>query len=294
MAFYTDGLMRLIPLDLVDKDVFIAICKHADPDGWCRPGDQRLADLSQHRRDAIPDALARLQAAQYIHIELTPLPHRQKPERDIQISPHIMRLRPEFQRAALEAWERFDLQTNSCNKIETVSITYGESDRQPDQIQKQIKDQIQNPIQNSPRLTIESKAPTIHNHTQGASGADQVPLESEGQTPEQDEQETHAAFDTRSEAGRTASASAPFRREPPELARYARPLADEAREEMALNMVAAAADLSQPNARMLVDTYGAELCGRVLQIMFKTKHVSSPARFLRAMLRKLDREEQRG
>lgn len=284
IALYPDAVLALARSgDLEAVGVLFALCRHADGFGGCDPGDERLGALSGHRRDAIPAILERLQAADYIHIMEIAVPFRQKPLRGFQINPYVLRLKPENHASACASWQAYELQTKGHNGKQTSPITYGENDQQADQIQNQIKNQLQKQRQ-KPAPNLETQALR----------ADQPRPESEGQKPEQDEEETHADLDTHREAGRTASASAPFRREPLDLARYRRALDDDASENLALDMVNLAGDLSRENARMLVDTYGWEQTARVLQLYHRAKSVSAPARWIRSMLRKLDREEQRG
>lgn len=293
VALYPEAILFLTRSGDCDAlSVLIALIEHADGFGGCDPGDERLGKRSGHRRDAIPALLERLQAVDYIRIIETYVPYRTKPLRGFKINPYVIRLRTENQATAMAEWKRFDLQTNAGNEKQTTSITFPSNDQQPDQNQNQTLNQLQNQLQKQ-QQTSERETPSDKQFTHDASGVDQKPSESEGQKPEQDE-ETHDGTDTRSATGRTAPASAPLRREPVSLVPYRRPLADESDENLALDMVNLAGDLSRENARMLVDTYGWEQVSRVMQIYYRSKSVASPGRWLRSMLRKLDREEQRG
>jgi hypothetical protein len=299
VSLYSDSLLLLIPLQDVPKDVFLALCKHADFKGWCHAGDELLGHESCHRRDAMPGALVCLQAANYIHVVETPNPYRQKPDRDIQISPYIMRLRPEFQPVALEAWERFNSQTQFHNENQTVTITYGENDLQPDQIQNQIQNQLQN--QNHNQLST----PPDRGQT-STEGADQGKRPSEVEVPVQKTAQKQAVGRTELESlpngqavpssaaampGAPAPINLPPRWEPKTLAQYRKPLPTDDDENVALDMVSLAGDLSRENARMLVDTYGWDWCEWVMSLYRKESYsVEHPARWMRAMLQKTTNE----
>lgn len=287
ISFYSDSLLLLIALDDVSKDVFLALCKHASFKGWCHPGDDLLSRLSCHRRDAIVGVLARLQAANYIHVVETPTPYREQPDRDIQISPYIIRLRPEFQPVALEAWERFNSQTKTHYENQIVTITYGESDRQPDQIQNQIQNQIQKQLQ---QPDFQSQSAVRDQSKKPFNGEEQKT--GQGLKLEQGEaQRTESPSDARA----IPSSAAPRPVEPKNLIRFRHPLPDETAENMALEMVNLAGDLSRENARMLVDTYGWERAERVA-MLYRMKHMSvqRPGRWMRSMLRKRDEELWKG
>lgn len=282
VALYPEAMLFLTRSgDCEALSVLLVLCEHADELGGCDPGDERLGKRSAHRRDAIPALLQRLQAVNYIHIIETRVPYRQKPLRGFKINPFVIRLRAENHARAQADWQAYELQTNGVTKDKPPSITFPSSDQQPDQNQNQLNNQLNNQLQ--------KPAP---NQEPQARSADQKPPEAEGQKP--DEEETRDGIDTRREAGRTAPASAPLRREPLDLVPYHRALADEHNENLALDMVNLAGDLSRENARMLVDTYGWEQVARVLQMYHQAKSVSSPGRWLRSMLRKLDGESQRG
>lgn len=285
VALYPEAMLFLTRKgDCEALSVLVALCECADGFGGCDPGDERLGRRSGHRRDAIPALLERLQAVGYIHVIEMAVPYRQKPLRGFQINPWVIRLRAENHARAQADWQAYESQTKEVTKDKPPLITFPSSDQQPDQNQNQLYNQLYNHLQ--------EPAP---NQEPQARSADQPPSESEGQKPEQnDGEETHDGTDTRSEAGRTASDSALFRREPLDLTRYRQPLADDASENLALDMVNLAGDLSRENARMLVDTYGWEQTARVLQLYHRAKSVAAPARWIRSMLRKLDREEQRG
>lgn len=284
VALYPEAVLFLARAGKCDElGVLVALAERADGFGGCDPGDEWLGKRSAHRRDAIPALLDSLQALDYIRIIETTVPYRQKPLRGFKINPYVIRLRTQNQASAITDWRGFNSQINADNGKQTSTITFPSNDLQPDQNQNQLYNQLYN----------QSQKPAPNLETQ-ALRADQQPPESEGQKPEPDEEETHDDAATSREAGRTASASAPFRREPPDLQRYKRPLIDESAENLALDMVNAAGDLSRENARMLVDTYGWELAARVMQKYFQAKSVSQPARWIRSMLRKMDGEKLKG
>ena len=309
ISFYSEALLLLVPLNEVAKDIFLVLCKHADMKGFCHPGDDTLGRLGCHRRDAVQGALACLQAANYIHIYETDALYRKERLRDFQISPYILRLRPEFQSAAVEEWESYlqQLSQMSAKSPEgqgegvtkdsegQTSITFPSSDRQPDQIQIKIKNQIQKQLENQIQLP-----PTPDQSRSSAYGADQAQprFEEEGQklgTGQLLERESDRT--TRREPTSSASAvpsSAPPPREPPNLLHFKRPLPSLENEELAKDLMRAAPDLSLENSRMLVDTYGWECVGQVIQLFYQSKSVSQPASWIRAMLRKTNRERMTG
>jgi len=289
VALYPEAILFLARSGECDAlSVLVALCAHADGFGGCDPGDERLGKRSGHRRDAVPALLERLQALDYIHIIETCVPYRQQPLRGFKINPLVIRLRSENQASAMADWKRFDPQTITRNEKQTTSITFPVNDQQPDQNQNQLKNQINNQLQKS--AANQRKASRV------AADQSQKPLESEGQPPEQDGEETHAGEDTRPETGRTASAgalAAPPPTEPRNLTRYKKPLADDVCEDVAMEMVSLAGDLSHENARMLVDTYGWERADRVVILFRQGRDIQQPARWMRAMMRKFGRETEK-
>ncbi len=320
VSLYSEALLLLVPLNEVAKDVFLVLCKHVDVLGFCHPGDDTIGRLSCHRRDAIPGALECLQAANYIHIIETPVPYRTEALRDIQISPYIMRLRAEFHPTAVQRWESFRVEragesysASNENRSPSItfpssdrgsinlpssdrgSITYGENDRQPDQIQNKIKNQIENQLQNQHHPS----ATTFRRNTSASADQAQPPFEEEGQKPGQGQPpKTDGDESTRREPTSSASAvpssAAPPPREPANLLHFKSPLPSLEYEDMAMDLMRAAPDLSRENARMLVDTYGWECVGQVIQLFYKTRAVEQPASWIRAMLRKTNRERVTG
>ena len=288
ISFHTDAQLQLVQLDKVAMDVFLGLCKYADALGCCYPGNDLLGRLTGHRRDSIPSALQSLQAANIIHILETSVPFRQGANRDIQISPYLLRLRQEYLQTALERWENYSVSMSVQEGSEgSGSITFPSSDRQPDQIYNQIHNQIHNQLQ---QLTPIQSQPS-------AEGADQPqpPFEEEGQKPGQGQDPNQdTAPTTRREPTSSASAilpSAAANREPPNLLHYKSPLRSLEDEELALEMVNLAPDLSLKNARMLVDKYKWERITRVLQLCRKhSMSIQRPGSWIRAMLRKTDEE----
>lgn len=291
VSFYPDALLYLTRQgDLEALGVLIAICKHANGFGGCDPGDALLSTEAGHRRDRIPGILERLQAVDYIHIILTAVPYRQKPLRGFQVSPYILRLRPENQSSALVEWQGYKTQTNGVFTNLLTVIMHGENDQQPDQNQNQSQNQLQNQSHN--------QLPTNQLQT-SASGADQSekPSEREGQTPKTAQEqaagrpELAAPTNGRVVQGSAPPAAPPPLWEPKTLSHYKRALADENDENLALDIVSLAGDMSRENARMLVDTYGWDWTSWVMNLYRKESYsVEHPARWIRAMLRKTTTE----
>jgi hypothetical protein len=292
VAFYPDALLYLTRLnDLEAVGVLIALSKRANRFGGCDPGDSDLSALSGHRRDAIPAIVGRLQCIDYLHIIETPVPYRLKPLRGYQVSPYVLRLGIDNQASAIAEWQRFKSQTKLDNEKQTTSITFPSSDQQPDQNQNQSQNQLQNQSHN--------QLPTNQLQT-SASGADQSekPSEREGQTPKLAQEQGEARTELESlPNGQAVQGSAPPpidappQWEPKKLTHYKRALADQNDENLALDIVSLAGDMSRENARMLVDTYGWDWCMWVMSIYRKESYsVEHPARWIRAMLRKTTTE----
>lgn len=290
VAFYPDALLYLSRQgDIEIVDVFFALCKHVDAFGGCDPGDERLGVVSGHRKDAIPALLERLQRIDYLHIVLTAVPYRTKPLRGFQISPYVLRLRAEHQGIAVANWQGFNPQTNASYEKQTMPITFRSSDLQPDQNQNQNQ---------KPALKAESQPATDQPAPDNAEGVirAKAPLKGEGQKPktaqEQGEARTELATLPNGQAVQgSAPPVAPPLWEPKTLSHYKRALADENDENLALDIVSLAGDMSRENARMLVDTYGWDWCAWVMSIYRKESYsVEHPARWIRAMLRKTTTE----
>lgn len=326
ISLYSEALLLLVPLDEVAKNVFLVLCKHVDMKGFCHPGDDLIGRLACCRRDAVPRALERLQAANYIHVYETFVSYRNERLRDFQISPYMLRLRPEFHEVAVEQWESYLLQlsqrraespagqgegvikdsegqtsitfpssdrgTINLPSSDRGTITYGENDRQPDQIQNKIKNLIENQLQNQQ----DPSTATFLRNTSASADQVQKPFDEEGQKQglpqKKDGDETTRREPTSSASAVSGSAAPP--REPPNLLHFKSPLPSLEYEEMALDLMRAAPDLSRENARMLVDTYGWECVGQVIQLFYKTRAVEQPASWIRAMLRKTNRERVTG
>lgn len=291
VSFYPDALLYLSRLaDNEASDVFFALCKHVDGFGGCDPGDPRLSSLAGHRRDRIPDILGRLQAIDYIHVIETPVPYRQKPLRGFQVSPYVLRLRPENQISAITEWQRYKAQTNGVFTNLVTLITYGENDQQPDQNQNQNQ---------KPASKPESQPATRQPASNNAEGVirAKAPLKGVGQGQKTGQEQGEARTELESlPNGQAVQGSAPPVAPPPlwepkTLSHYKRALADENDENLALDIVSLAGDMSRENARMLVDTYGWEWTTWVMNLYRKESYsVEHPARWIRAMLRKTTTE----
>lgn len=292
VSFYPHALLYLTRQgDLEALGVLLALCTHVDGFGGCDPGDARLSELVGHRRDRIPDILERLQAVDYIHIILTAVPYRQKPLRGFQVSPYVLRLRSENQTSALNEWQRYKAQTNGVFTNLLTVITYGENDQQPDQNQNQNQ---------KPALKPESQAATDQPASTNAEGVirAKAPLKREGQEPETAQEQGEARAElvplTNGQAVQGSApppVALPPQWEPKTLAHYKRALADENDENLALDVVSLAGDMSRENARMLVDTYGWDWVTWVMSLYRKQSYsVEHPARWIRAMLRKTTTE----
>jgi len=295
VSFYPDALLYLSRQgDIEMIGVLFALCKRANRFGGCDPGDRDISALCGHRFDAIPAIVARLQAIEYIHVIETPVPYRLKPLRGYQVSPYVLRLGIDNQASAIAEWQRFKSQTNADNEKQTSAITFPSSDLQADQNQNQSQ---------KPALEPESQADDHRPELNNAEGVirAKAPLKVEGQgqktTQEQGEARTELVTLPNGQAVQGSAPppiDVPPQWEPKTLSHYKRALADQNDENLALDIVSLAGDMSRENARMLVDTYGWEQTARVLQLYHRAKSVSSPGRWIRSMLRKLDREERRG
>lgn len=291
VSFYPDALLYLSRQGNIEMlDVFFALCKHVDAFGGCDPGDERLGVVSGHRKDAIPALLERLQCIDYLHIILTAVPYRQKPLRGFQVSPYVLRLRVEHQSIAVANWQGFNPQTNASYEKQTMPITHAENDLQPDQNQNQNQ---------KPALKPESQPATDQPASNNAEGVirAKAPLKVEGQEPKTAQEQSAARTDLESlPNGQAVQGSAPPAVLPPlwepkTLSHYKRALADENDENLALDIVSLAGDMSRENARMLVDTYGWDWTTWVMNLYRKQSYsVEHPARWIRAMLRKTTTE----
>lgn len=304
VAFYPEALLFLTRLgDLEAISVLFALGQRANAFGYCDPGDKLIGMEAGHRRDAIPAILERLQAIDYLHVTEIPVLFRQEALRGFYINPFVIRLRAANHASAVAEWERFNSQTNGLQnghyKKQAIGITHGESDHQPDQIKNQDQNQLHNQDHNhlqKPHQTSEEQAPKTALSDPRASGADQAHFDGVGQKQKPEPTtEPEQGVSPRGEAPSDAravpsAAAAPPPREPKDLARFRHPLADEDDENVALDLVNTAGDMSRENARMLVDTYGAYRVGVVVQLFFQQKTVASPARWIRSMLRKTDVE----
>lgn len=293
-CFYPDALLYLTRLgDVEALGVLFALSKYANQFGGCDPGDERLGILTGHRKDAIPAILERLQAIDYAHIIETPVVYRPKPLRGFQISPYVLRLRPDCHASALVDWQRFNLQTKPHYEKQTTPITHAENDLQPE---SESEPALQPALKPESATSILRKSSAVHDNqnTDGASGADQPRLEGEGQKPGQgqgDPAPQAQAVEPPSNARAIPPSAAPPLTEPKSLRHYKRPLADENNENLALDVVSLTGDMSRENARMLVETYGWEWVMWVMTLYRKhDMSVEHPARWIRAMLRKTTTE----
>lgn len=289
VSFYPDALLYLSGIgDIAIVDVFFALCKHVDVLGYCDPGDERLGVVSKHRKDAIPALLERLQCIDYLHIILTAVPYRQKPLRGFQVSPYVLRLRIEHHGIAVANWQGFNPQTNASYEKQTMPITFPSSDLQPDQNQNQSQNQSQKP-------ESQPESQPASDNAEGVIRA-KAPVKGEGQKPktaqEQGEARTELESPSRArDVQGSAPPVAPPLWEPKTLTHYKRALADENDENLALDMVSLAGDMSRENARMLIDTYGWDWTTWVMNLYRKESYsVEHPARWIRAMLRKTTTE----
>ena len=292
VAFYPDALLYLSRLNDIEAiGVLFALSKRANRFGGCDPGDSDLSALSGHRRDAIPAILGRLQAIDYIHIIETSVAYRLKPLRGYQVSPYVLRLGIDNQASAIAEWHRFNLQTNAHNEKQTSAITFPVSDQQPES---------ESEPESKPASKPDSEPATDQPASINAEGVirAKAPLKGEGQGQGQAQEQGAARTELATPSETRASALSappppmlPPQWEPKHISQYKRPLPVEDDENVALDMVSMAGDLSRENARMLVDTYGFSWCEWVMGLLRKNEYsVEHPARWMRAMLRKTTTE----
>lgn len=297
VSFFPDALLYLSRLnDAEVEHVFFALCKHVDALGYCDPGDERLGTLSGHRRDAIPAILERVQAIGYAHIILTAVPYRQKPLRGFQVSPYVLRLRIEHHGLAVTNWQRFNPQTNAGYEIQTTPITHGENDQQPESESKpESKPAFKPESQPDTQASLDDDRASKNNAEGVIRTKDPLKVEGQGQGQGQEQGEARTALESTSSASAVRGSAPPVALppvwEPKTLSHYRRALADTNDENVALDMVSVAGDMSRENARMLVDTYGWDWCEWVMNLYRKESYsVEHPARWIRAMLRKTTTE----
>lgn len=296
VSFYPDALLYLSRQgDLEAVGVLFALCKRVNRFGCCDPGDRDISALCGHRFDAISGILGRLQDFGYIHIIETSVPYRLKPLRGYQVNPYVLRLGIDNQASAIAEWHRFNPQTNAHNEKQTSAITFPSTDLQPDQNQNQRFEPALKPDSQPAAQAAFATDRASKNNAEGVIRA-KAPLKVEGQGQGQEQGEARTELESLPN-GQAVQGSAPPpidappQWEPKKLTHYKRPLTDQNDENLALDIVSLAGDMSRENARMLVDTYGWEWCMWVMSIYRKESYsVEHPARWIRAMLRKTTTE----
>lgn len=291
VSLYLEGLKRLMGTgDRAAQDVMLmSLCQHANTFGWCYPGDELIGFESGHRKDAIPDVLTRLQLMDYIRLVYTQTPRRNVPDRDIQINPYLIALRPECHEVSAADWLGYKSQTKGDNGKQTIPITYGENDLQPPT----------NHLQESLSLITTTELPPPPPPEPALLGSGKVKKQRKNAgTPNAVGDSAPKAQKLPVPTAQNASANAPrppFRAPPsptpprpvalPDVELIKTPLADELHERVALDMnEATGRGLSIALTRGLVAQYGTALCTTALKLWAKKTGMSNPSGNLRWMI----------
>lgn len=292
VSLYLEALKRLMGTgDRAAQDVLLmSLCQHANTFGWCYPGDELIGAESGHRKDTIPDILTRLELMDYIHLVYTQTPRRSVPDRDIQINPYLIALRPECHDISAPEWLSYKSQTKDDNGKQTIPITYGRNDLQPPP----------NHLQESPsRINTNELPPPPPPETpfsvngKGKKRKNAVPPNAVGDS-------APTAQELPAPTAQTASANAqrprpPFRASPsptpsrpislPDVELQKEPLPDELYERVALDMnEATGRGMSLAVARGLVMAHGTATCTAATKLLKNKRGVLNAGGHLRWMI----------
>ena len=288
-CLYNDALRRLMGTgDRPAQDVLLmSLVQHANTFGWCYPGDELIGAESGHRADGIPAILTRLVLMDYIRLVYTPTPRRSAPDRDIQINPYLIALRPECHEVSAPEWLSYKSQTKGHNGNQTIPITYGRNDLQPPANHHQESLSLITTSETPPAPPPE---PPFSTNGKAKKRKNAVPTNAVGDS-------APAAQELAAPAAQNASANAqprpPFRAPPspsrplvlPDVELQKEPLPDELYERVAVDMSEATGrGMSLAVARGLVLAHGTATCTAAVKLLKNKRGLSNPAGHLRWMI----------
>lgn len=279
---------------------FVALCGYCDERGVCFPGVRQLAEDTSMSIDRVYKALEALERdgatvciRRDAHDAFTGLQ-----------LPNVYALHPQIVRVAQApesvAFITLPIITKSPDRNYGIFPIHNQNHLTRIKNQNQEEAPINQNQEAAPPLSVESRS--------SASGAVQDAFEygsdeadtrgdyaNEGRN--ESEEQSKKQRSAQPEATSQGDESTMFRRaEPRSLRRYAEPLAEDYREQRALELCAAAEGLSLPNARMLVDIYPASTIQHAMRLLFEQTpgFVRDPARWLRKMIRRVDSQDEEG
>ena len=280
-----DSLEARAQFAVLDDDelrTFLDLATYADRRGVCFPGARRIAEETGLTIDVVYSALEGLEKKGFTVCLLrdahNPITRKQMPN-TYALNPALILVCEEVPQAVFA--ELTDLSGKPDRK------------REKNFRRSTVRSTIQ--IQN-PDSELESELDSELNAESKPRASAQSPFTEKAKTENGEKTVSdYAKREPKTEPQRGAAAAggaAAGRREPKTLGKYKLPLVDSALESKAFDLVHAAADLSLPNARMLVDCYGVTIVNRALAELFERGDapIYSPARWIRRVIRRLDIE----
>lgn len=272
-ALYTAPLrLALRHLDEKLLRLFIALSTYADARGVCYPGVRELAAVTGYRVELISELLYQLE-------ERNMLVYLRKNEKD----PVTKRQMPNVYMITSTLYVGRDpVEGALFRSIESIVNEKPDPNLPSSRIHNQNQDQ---------ESRISSKEPAAQPPPQPPTASANVADAGSEARPKQGKKQSRAAQDQKQPAQRPSEAKAPPpppSREPGDLQRYSRPLAEVGAERVAEDLRSLAGNMTHANARMLVDIYGAQnaRAALILYTLQPKNSIPNPAGYIRALLRR--------
>lgn len=288
-AFYSQALRTSIrQMSEIELRIFVLLATYANDEGVCWPGIRELAEQSGYRAEDVMAALECLEAAgKLLFLRRS---HRDPLTR--QMTPNVYAVNPMLVKAPnstsmsefLLIMEQFQISSHSRNSNQNhqTRISKAASSNQ----HQQAPPPTSSPVKANGRDHAASSEHAAGNAN--ANAADAAPqlgyAQSEHGTHEPTRQTPNSARSATQQSPSPRSAPPP----PADLSAYAAPLPDDLYEQWSERLRTRTGNMSAPNARYLVSTYGLAKVESALHVLGKQPagEVGNPAGYVISLLRK--------
>jgi hypothetical protein len=286
-AFDTIALRAALgALDGDECRTFLGLCTYADPRGVCFPGARRLAEVTGLPLATIFNTLDRLEVkGLFVYLQrnqIDPLTKRHLPN-VFAMNPALLNITDQALGVVLPS-------ISALEQMTRIGFSPHDSLIQNPESVTSYSNQLQNHHHQPATESKPSAYGAVHDPSNegGDSGADYANKGENRKTRDAPKPESMSPQGDKSKVSGG--------REPVSLRGFRSALESDVCEQLALDLAKLAGDLSLPNARMLVDVYGAWTIRQSMSIYHARGDtpIYSPARWFRKVVRRLDSEEEAG